>query len=121
MQKETTPYLSYNALARKSLVWGVPLLLGLALLALIIITTFISVWIGSLLFATIPLSLIMLIFAIKFISETDSMAVDKTKWFLKGLMIRVKYRSLHLIITSRTNSDNKKERINDFFKQYRSK
>lgn len=115
-------YVSYNALARKSLVWGVPLLLGLALLAIFIVSVFISVLLKSMLFAIIPMSIAILTLVIKFISESDSMATDKAIWAIKGFMLRIKHLSFkQLTVSSQVGNAKKRERINDFFKRYRVK
>lgn len=122
MNNNDNEYLSYNALARKSLVWGVPLILGIVLLAAIIVSVFLAALVSSL-FSIITLALIGLIFFIKFKSESDSMAIDKVKWIIKGGILRLKHFSFkRLDIKSGIDNQNrKKERINDFFKQYNSR
>ncbi|WP_050799218.1 hypothetical protein [Vibrio ichthyoenteri] len=119
MEKEQDEYLSYNMLARKPLVGGVPLMLGLLMLILIVFTTFIAVFLGSILFATIPFSLAISLFVIKFLCEDDSRAVDKIKWTMKGLALRLVHHSMTIQVSPQLTSKKKRsERINDFFKQY---
>ncbi|ARR51915.1 hypothetical protein ETN89_19920 (plasmid) [Photobacterium damselae subsp. damselae] len=117
MEKNT--YVTYNALARKSLVWGVPLILGIILLASIILSLFLAVLVSSLFFV-VTFLLVAFVFFIKFTSESDSMAFDKVKWTVKGGVLRLKHLS-YKRLDAKCGIDNpkrKKERINDFFKQY---
>lgn len=119
MSKEPDVYLSYNMLARKPLVGGVPLMLGLAMLIAIVITVFIAVLAESILLATIPFVLLISLFVIKFLCEDDSRAVDKMKWTVKGVLLRLQHQSMVINISPQlTSSKKRSERINDFYKQY---
>ncbi|TLS73427.1 hypothetical protein [Photobacterium damselae] len=119
MLNEKEQFFSYNMLARKPLVGGVPLMLGLSLLVAIVLTAFIAVIAGSILIGTIPFTLIICLFVIKFICEDDSTAVDKMQWVAKGFLLRLKHKSMYLTISPELSSCKKRsERINDFFKLY---
>jgi type IV secretion system protein VirB3 len=119
MNNDENEYLSYNVLARKALYRGVPFMLGLIIFILIILSSFLALALSSKLLIIIPASLILLLFVIKVISENDSLAVDKLKWSIKGLILRIKQRSFILNISPKLTSDKKRtERISDFFKQH---
>ena len=117
MEKEKFEYLSYNCLSRKPLYYGVPFLLGLLFFVFIVFSSLLAVAMSSKVIGVIPVFLAGGLFGIKLICENDSLAFEKLKWSVKGIILRVKTRSFNIEISPKIISDKKRmERINDFFK-----
>lgn len=115
--EERQHYASYNSLTRKALVFGVPLMTLVGFSFAIIISAVIGLFIFPTWVACIvPALLCCCLFAIKLMCETRSNAMDDVVWIVKGLMLRLKHQSIVLVISS---ENKRKERINDFFRQYR--
>ncbi|UJF17257.1 conjugal transfer protein traD [Vibrio sp. SS-MA-C1-2] len=104
---ENTQYASYNVLARKALIAGVPILTLLTFLCFMLITGFG----GMMLFGfakglIIPSLLAMLLFFIRIKCIDDSRAMEGLKWDINSLFYRMLCRS-SVISFSATDETNK--------------
>ena len=114
-------YASYNVLARKPLLGGVPIITLVIFLCLILVSAFG----GVLLFGfakglIVPIILCTILFTIRIKCMDDSRAVDAFAWDMKGVITRIICRSS---VTSYTSTDDspkrRKEKISDWYKHYR--
>ncbi|MGL4666591.1 MAG: hypothetical protein ACRCWR_01520 [Saezia sp.] len=118
MPKQTQEYASYNVLARKPLIAGVPIITLLVFLCLMLVTGFggiILLGVGAgLVFPTI---LAFALFCVRIACMDDSRAMDGVWWNVKGALTRVQCNSL---ITSFTSTDHsairRKQHVRDWFK-----
>jgi len=110
-------YASYNVLARKALIAGVPIISLLIMLMLILVTSVLGVmWFGLAKAFIIPILLGLLLFGIRIKCMEDSRAMEDVLWDAKGAMSRVVCRSNVTSFTSyHTCPKARRAQINDFF------
>ena len=118
MQKEIQEYASYNVLARKPLIAGVPIITLLTFLCLILITGFggiLLLGIGKGLI--IPIILGFILFCIRIKCMDDSRAMEGVWWDVKGAMSRLICQSTVTSFTSIDNSPKRrKENVREWIK-----
>lgn len=118
MNDKTQEYASYNVLARKPLIGGVPIIMLLVFLCLILITG----GAGILLFGPgvgliIPAILSALLFCIRIMCMDNSRAVDGVWWDIKGALTRVICQSTVTSFTSTNDSQKwRRENVREWFK-----
>lgn len=119
-ETETQEYASYNVLARKPLIMGVPIITLVVFLLLILATGFG----GMLLFGfakglVIPTLLIVTLLFIRLQCKTDSRAMESMWWDAKAAVSRLICQSE---VTSFTSTDDstirRRARINEWYKNY---
>jgi type IV secretion system protein VirB3 len=105
-------------LARKALIFGVPIVTLLLFLGLILLTAVVGVMsMGFLKGIIIPILLAAGLFSIRVICMDDSRAIEAVTWDLKGAMTRLVCRSSITSFTSVDESIKKrKEVISEFYK-----
>ncbi|GIU48876.1 hypothetical protein TUM4438_31250 [Shewanella sairae] len=118
-QQNQDLYASYNMLARKPLMFGVPLLTLIAIAFGVVVST----GAGMLFLESIPLilitpiTLICILFGLRILCENDSRAMDNLAWVVKGFALRLKVKSTVCSISPQLDAPElKKEKIHDFFK-----
>lgn len=118
MKKEIQEYASYNVLARKPLIAGVPIITLLIFLCLILITGFG----GILLFGIgkgliIPIILGILLFCVRIKCMDDSRAMEGVWWDIKGAISRLICQSSITSFTSTNDSlKRRKENVREWIK-----
>lgn len=120
MEIEKDKYLSYNALSRKPLVFGIPVLTLVGFSFAIILSSIIGlIALPIQLALIIPAILCMVLFGIKLMCEEKSNAMDDLVWSLKGALLRFKQQSIVISVSSHADSERiKREKINEFFKKH---
>jgi type IV secretory pathway VirB3-like protein len=118
VNRKLQKYASYNVLARKALIYGVPIIPLVTLLIAILFTGFIGITsLGFTRGIIVPLILTGLLFFVRVISLDDSRAIESIIWDFKAAMTRLICRSS---VTSFTSIDDSKEKrralINEFYK-----
>lgn len=123
MKIDKQRYASYNVLARKALVFGVPIIALISFLVAILFTAVIGVsWLGFPRGVIIPLILVGLLFTIRVMCMADSRAMEGVIWDFKGSITRLLCRSNVTSFTSTNDSKKKRrERIHEFYKLYNVK
>ncbi len=123
MQNTSQNYASYNVLARKALIAGVPIVTLLILLGLILLTAVLGVSaLGLLRGIIIPLLLGGVLFSVRVMCMDDSRAMEAVLWDFKGAITRLQCRSNVTSFSSVDESLKKrKEQINEFYKSYNIK
>lgn len=118
MKEEIQEYASYNVLARKALIGGVPIITLLIFLCLILVTGF-----GGLYFFDvkkglfIPCILGVVLFLIRLKCMDDSTALDRIPWDIKALFNRLMCGSNVISLTSTDNSINRRrENVREWIK-----
>lgn len=109
MDNETQNYASYNALSRKALIWGIPIIPLVLFLCLILTTAFVGGFLFGIYGLIIPLFLICVLFWIRIQCLEDSRAMESVWWDFKGWITRVQCRSTITSLTS-TDASIKKQR-----------
>lgn len=118
MNNKTQEYASYNVLARKPLIGGVPIIMLLVFLCLILITG----GAGILLFGlgvglVIPTILSTLLFCIRIMCMDNSRAMGGVWWDIKGALTRVICQSTVTSFTSTNDSQKwRRENVREWFK-----
>lgn len=116
MRKEIQEYASYNVLARKPLIAGVPIITLLIFLCLILITGFG----GILLFGIgkgliIPIILGVLLFSVRIKCMDDSRAMEGVWWDVKGAISRLICQSS---VTSFTSTNDSLKRRKEYVREW---
>ncbi|WP_199481226.1 conjugal transfer protein TraD [Vibrio owensii] len=115
--EERDQYASYNSLARKPLMLGIPIfplvMGGIAML-------FVG-WIGVFFFGTkglvFPAFIALGLLYIRVRSEEDSRAIDDMKWEAKGFLTRLRCQSNTISFTSIDNHPfRRKQHVSEWFK-----
>nr|WP_017111676.1 VirB3 family type IV secretion system protein [Vibrio tasmaniensis] len=121
MREEIQEYASYNVLARKPLIAGVPIITLLIFLCLILITGFggiLLLGIGKGLI--VPIILALLLFCIRIKCMDDSRAMEGVWWDVKGAMTRLTCQSSVTSFTSTNDSPKRrKEHVREWIKNNR--
>lgn len=122
-ENEKKLYASYNVLARKALVLGVPIVTLVVLCISIMLSSILGIaYFGDIRAAILPILLACFLFFVRVISLDDSRAMEGYLWDIKGLLTRFVCRST---VTSFTAVDDslikRKETINEFFKTHNIK
>ena len=118
MSNKAQEYASYNVLARKPLIAGVPIIMLLVFLCLILITG----GAGLLLFGPsigliIPAILSVLLFCIRIMCMDNSRAMDGVWWNIKGALTRLICQSSVTSFTSTNDSQKgRRENVREWFK-----
>ena len=117
MREPLQKYASYNVLARKALMAGVPVITLIIIITLILFTGVIGILTMGLIKGVItPLLLCALLFYIRVKCIDDSRAMEGVMWDLKGALSRLKCRSNVTSFTSIDESDKKRRsQINEFY------
>jgi len=118
MNKELEKFASYNVLARKALIFGVPILTLISFLGTMLLTGALGIafW-GFPKGIIIPLLLGVGLFVVRVKCMDDSRAMEDVVWDIKGAMARLRCRSTVTSFTSIDESDkNRRERIHEFYK-----
>ncbi|MBS0044845.1 hypothetical protein KFE26_21495 [Shewanella sp. M16] len=115
---EKQKYASYNVMARKGLMFGIPIITLVIFVCLIMITGFGGIVLFDLKGLIMPLILIVILFGIRFQCESDSRAMEAVWWDLKGVFYRVRCKSN---VTSFTSSpvdspSRRKENVREWLK-----
>ena len=118
MRNNIQEYASYNVLARKALIFGVPVVtLFLFIVAMLITGVFGIALLGAVKGMVIPLILGATVFVIRVKCMDDSRAMEGVAWDLKGALTRIKCRSNVTSFTSTNDSlAKRKEDIREFYK-----
>ncbi len=116
MRKEIQEYASYNVLARKPLIAGVPIITLLIFLCLILTTGFG----GILLFGIgkgliIPIILGVLLFSVRIKCMDDSRAMEGVWWDVKGAISRLICQSS---VTSFTSTNDSLKRRKEYVREW---
>ena len=111
-------YASYNALARKALIAGVPVITLLIFLCLIFITGFVGIFLAGIKIGLIlPVILAVILFCIKVACTDNSRAMEGVFWDFKGAITRVICKSSITSYSSHDNSPKKRRKnVTDWFK-----
>ncbi|MGR5514049.1 conjugal transfer protein TraD [Vibrio harveyi] len=116
-EEERDQYASYNSLARKPLMLGIPIfplvMGGIAMLLL--------GWIGLFFFGAkglfFPAFIALGLLYIRIRSEEDSRAIDEMKWEAKGFLTRLRCQSNTISFTSIDNHPfRRKQHVSEWFK-----
>ncbi|MGF1872003.1 conjugal transfer protein traD [Photobacterium indicum] len=103
-------YASYNVMARKALIGGVPIILLVATMGVMLITGFAGVlWLGFGLGMIIPSVLALGLFIVRVRCMDNSRAMDALQWELKGVWGRIRCRSSVTSFTSTNNATAKRK------------
>ena len=119
-EPETQEYASYNVLARKPLIMGVPIVTLVVFLLLILGTGFG----GMLMFGfakalIIPTLLFVTLLFIRLRCKTDSRAMESMFWDIKAAVSRLICQSEVTSFTSTDDSHSRRRaRINEWYKNY---
>lgn len=115
-------YASYNALARKALIFGIPIVTLVIFICLIMVTGFGGVVLfGAAKGAIIPLMLCLVLFVIKIKCESDSRAMEALWFDIKGALYRLRCGSKVLSFTSTDDSPTRrKANVREWFKNNRA-
>ena len=112
MEAKKDEYLTYNVLARKPLIWGVPVITLVALLCLMLLTGFAGVaTLGMTKGLIFPALLTILLFFIRIVCIDNSRAMESLWWDIKGTLFRLRCQSSIVSFTS-TDDSIKKRRQN---------
>lgn len=118
MPKETQEYASYNVLARKPLIAGVPIITLLVFLCLMLVTGAGGIFllgVGGGLIA--PTLLAVMLFFIRIKCMDNSRAMSGVWWDVKGALSRI---ICHSIVTSFTSANDsatrRKQNVRDWIK-----
>ena len=119
---ERQKYASYNALARKPLIFGIPIQTLVIFMCLIMVTGFGGVMMfGAAKGLVAPLVLCFVLFAIKIKCENDSRAMEALWFDIKGALYRLRCGSKILSLTSTDNSPTRrKHNVREWFKNNRA-
>ncbi len=98
---EKQKYASYNVMARKGLIFGIPIITLVIFMCLIMLTGFGGVMMLGVKALVIPLILLVILFGVKVKCESDSRAMEAVWWDIKGGFYRLRCRSS---VTSFTSS-----------------
>lgn len=112
-------YASYNVLARKALIFGVPVIALVIFLFLILASTAAGVayFDNFLVGLIVPLILLALLFSIRIACLDDSRALEGAWWSFKGALSRIRCRSTITSFTSKgVSKKEQRDKINEFFK-----
>ncbi len=122
MRKEIQEYASYNVLARKPLIAGVPIITLLIFLCLILITGFGGILLFGLVRGLIiPIILGIVLFSIRIKCIDDSRAMDGLLWDVKGAISRFSCQNSVTSFTSTKDSlKSRREIVSDWFKNNRT-
>ena len=123
MSKGQQRYASYNVLARKALIFGVPIIALVSFLVAILFTGVIGVsWLGFPRGIILPLILAGLLFTVRVMCMDDSRAMEGVLWDFKGALTRLLCRSTVTSFTSTNDSKAKRrEQIHEFYKLHNVK
>lgn len=118
MEKKIQEFASYNVLARKALIFGVPVITLFLCIVAMLITGVIGVALGGLIKGmVVPLLLGVVVFVIRVKCMDDSRAMEDVMWDLKGALTRLICRSNVTSFTSTNDSlAKRKEDIREFYK-----
>jgi type IV secretion system protein VirB3 len=118
MSSELQKYASYNVLARKALIVGVPIITLISFLVAMLFTFVLGMlFMGLLQGLIIPIILACILFMIRVKCMDDSRAMEGVMWDLKGALTRLQCRSTITSFTSNDTSISKRrEQINEFYK-----
>lgn len=113
-------YASYNVLARKALIYGVPIITLVLFIALILLTGIVGIlWLGLIKGIIAPLLLTGILFVIRIMCMDDSRAMESVVWDLKGIMTRLICRSNVTSFTSINDCKTKRrEHIHEFYQAH---
>jgi len=111
-------YASYNVLARKALVFGVPIITLVILLILTLVTAALGIiTLGFFKGIIAPIICVGTLFVIRVMCMDDSRAMEDVYWNARGLLSRLKCRSNVISYSSDDGTvTRRRETINDFFK-----
>jgi type IV secretion system protein VirB3 len=123
MKTDLQKYASYNVLARKALICGVPILTLISFIIGMLFTGVIGVVTLGLIKGLItPLILAGGLFVIRVKCMDDSRAMEGVVWDMKGALTRLVCRSTVTSFTSTNDSKSKrKEDIHEFYKLHNIK
>lgn len=115
--EERDQYASYNSLARKPLMFGmpiIPLIIGM-------LTMLPTGWLGLSFFGVkglvFPAFIALGLLYIRVRSEEDSRAIDEMKWEAKGFLTRLRCQSNTISFTSIDNHPfRRKQHVSEWFK-----
>ena len=113
-------YASYNVLARKPLMFGVPPIITFLILLVLIVASFFA---GIVLFGAAgliaPLFFVALLFGIRLVCMDDSRAMESVMWNVRGALSRVLCQSSVVSFTSTNDTSKKrKDHVRQFFKDH---
>lgn len=97
---EKQKYASYNVMARKGLIFGIPIITLVIFACLIMLTGFGGMLTFGVKALVIPLILVFILFGIKIKCESDSRAMEAVWWDIKGGFYRLRCRSSVISFTS---------------------
>ncbi len=118
MNSELQKYASYNVLARKALICGIPIITLISFLVAMLFTGVLGImWLGLLKGIITPLLFGMGLFIIRVKCMDDSRAMEGVVWDLKGGMTRLVCRSNVTSFTSTNECKIKRKKdIHEFYK-----
>ena len=118
MEENKDEYLTYNVLARKPLIWGVPVITLVTFLCLMLLTGFAGIaTLGIMKGMIFPTLLALILFFIRLVCIDNSRAMESLWWDIKGTLFRLRCQSSVVSFTSTDNSLKKrKEHIIEWFK-----
>lgn len=117
--QEKQEYLSYNVLARKALMFGVPVITFLILLFLIVASFFAGIVLFGAAGLIAPLFLTALLFGIRLVCMDDSRAMESVMWNVRGALSRLRCQSSVVSFTSTNDTPTKrKDHVRQFIKDH---
>ena len=114
-------YASYNALARKALVMGIPIITLLIFASLMMGTGFGGVMLFGLKGLITPLALCIVLLFIKVKCESDSRAMESVFWDIKGALYRLRCKASVISFNSLDNTPKRRKgHVREWFKNNRT-
>lgn len=107
MSNEIQEYASHNAMARVSLIFGVPIMTLLAFLILMLVTGGVGFFFFGVMGLITPLMLLFVLFGIRILCLENPNAMTELKWKAKAYIYRLQCRSM---VTSFTSTDTPQKR-----------
>lgn len=110
-------YASYNSLARKPLVMGIPIIVLVLGCALMLITAVLGGLVFGIKGLVIPSLILLGLIYVRIRCEKDSRAAEDIKWELKAFLTRIQCQSNTISYTSIDNNPiRRKKHVSEWFK-----